>query len=234
MISYKILPSGNSAALSYAVHSLEKSGFETLMQPDAAVTHLLLPVPSPVADSVLARLPKTVTVIGGNLPVLEQPVIDLLKDPTYVSKNAGITAHCAIKLAINKLTCILPDCKTLIIGWGRIGKCLAKLLRDMGCPVTVAARKEADRAMLAALGYDNCSIEETDTEAFDLIFNTAPEMLFPECPGNALKIDLASKLGLGGSDVLWARGLPGKMAPISSGQLIAETVLRLLKKEESA
>ena len=103
----------------------------------------------------------------------------------------------------------------------------------MGCPVTVAARKGTDRAMLAALGYDACSIEDIDPEAFDLIYNTAPEMIFPECPGNALKIDLASKLGLGSSDVLWARGLPGKMAPMSSGQLIAETVLRLLDKEES-
>lgn len=233
MISYKILPWGNSTALSYAVHSMEKSGCEILLQPDSSVTHLLLPVPSPVADSVLARLPETITVIGGNLPPLNQPVIELLKDPVYLSKNANITAHCAIKLAMNKLTCILPDCKVLIIGWGRIGKCLGKLLGDMGCPVTIAARKETDRAMLAALGYDTCSIEDADPEAFDLIFNTAPEMIFPECPGNALKIDLASKLGLGGSDVLWARGLPGKMAPMSSGQLIAETVLRLLNKEES-
>ena len=165
--------------------------------------------------------------------MLFRSVIDLLKDPVYVSKNANITAHCAVKLAMNKLTCILPDCKTLIIGWGRIGKCLAKLLRDMGCQVVVAARKETDRAILAALGYDTCSIEDIDPESFDLIYNTAPEMLFPECPGNSLKIDLASQLGLGGSDVLWARGLPGKMAPISSGQLIAETVLRLLDKEES-
>lgn len=231
MISYKILPSGSSAALSYAVHSLKKRGCEILLQPDSSVTHLLLPVPSPVADSALARLPETVTVIGGNLPNLNQPAIDLLKDPIYVSKNANITAHCAVKLAMNKLTCILPDCKTLIIGWGRIGKCLGKLLGDMGCPVTIAARKETDRAMLVALGYDACSIENADPESFDLIYNTAPEMLFPECPGNALKIDLASQLGLGGSDVLWARGLPGKMAPISSGQLIAETVLRLLGEE---
>jgi len=231
MISYKILPSGNSAALTCAVHNLEKAGCQILLQPDATVTHLLLPVPSPVADSVLARLPQSVTVIGGNLPPMNQPVVDLLKDPVYVSKNANITAHCAVKLAMNKLTCILPDCKVLIIGWGRIGKCLGKLLRDIGCPVTIAARKETDRAMLEALGYDALSIDETDPAKFDLIYNTAPEMVFPECPGEGLKIDLASKLGLGGSDVLWARGLPGKMAPMSSGALIAETVLRLLGKE---
>ena len=233
MVSYKILPAGNSGALEYAVHTLERSGCEILLQPDPSVTHLMLPVPSPIPDSVLARLPESVTVIGGNLPELGHPALDLLQDSLYLAKNANITAHCAVRLAMTKLTCILPDCKVLIIGWGRIGKCLGKLLRDLGCHVTVTARKETDRAMLEALGYASATIDGTDTTAFDVIFNTAPEMIFPECPGKALKIDLASKLGLGGSDVLWARGLPGKMAPASSGQLIAETVLRLLAKEGS-
>lgn len=47
-----------------------------------------------------------------------------------------------------------------------------------------------------------------------------------------MKIDLASKPGIGGTDVLWARGLPGKFAPESAGKLIAQTILRLLKEEE--
>ena len=42
-----------------------------------------------------------------------------------------------------------------------------------------------------------------------------------------MKIDLASEKGLGGEDVIWARGLPGIHAPESSGRLIAETCLRL-------
>ena len=55
-------------------------------------------------------------------------------------------------------------------------------------------------------------------------------MTVPFCFGNALKIDLASKPGIGGSDVIWARGLPGKDAPESSGELIAKTIIRLMEE----
>ena len=67
-----------------------------------------------------------------------------------------------------------------------------------------------------------------------LVFNTAPSLLLSRemtarCP-DCLLIDLASQPGMQGDDVLWARGLPGKMAPESSGKLIAETILRLWKE----
>ena len=45
-------------------------------------------------------------------------------------------------------------------------------------------------------------------------------------------IDLASKLGIEAEDVIWARGLPGKDAPETSGDLIARTVIRLTAKKE--
>ena len=67
--------------------------------------------------------------------------------------------------------------------------------------------------------------------AYRVIFNTVPTMVLPSCPGNALKIDLASRLGLGSEDVIWARGLPGIHAPEKSGKLIAETILSRLKEE---
>jgi hypothetical protein len=40
-------------------------------------------------------------------------------------------------------------------------------------------------------------------------------------------------MGIGGEDVLWAKGLPAIYAPESSGKLIADTVKRLLNKEEA-
>ena len=96
----------------------------------------------------------------------------------------------------------------------------------------VAARKETDRAILAALGYGVRDTEHLDTSPYRVVFNTAPTMIVPCCCGSALKIDLASKPGIGGADVLWARGLPGKDAPESSGKLIAQTVLRFICGKE--
>lgn len=233
----KFYTAGSSPALSYGTRFLEDAGISFSPVPCAEVTHLLLPVPSLEPDGsikgggdlqkLLSQLPGDVTVIGGNLPDLACPAWDLLKDPRYVSKNAAITAHCALIPAINRLDCTLADCPVLIVGWGRIGKCLARLLRNLDARVTVAARNPADRAILEALGYRAIDTVHIHVSDYRVIYNTAPQMLLPQ-GADCLCIDLASRPGIGGNNVLWARGLPGKDAPESSGALIAETVLRLL------
>ena len=230
--------------MSYCIQILKQQGCTLVSEPCEQVTHLLLPVPSFGSDggivgggnlsTLLSLLPKSVTVIGGNLdrPELDYyTTIDLLQDENYLARNANITAHCALELALDQLPIILQGCEVLVIGWGRIGKCLGKLLQQLGAQVTVCARKESDRSMLSALGYGALKLEQVDTTGYRVIFNTVPTMLLPTCPGNALKIDLASRLGLGSEDVIWARGLPGKDAPESSGQLIASTILPILREE---
>ena len=235
---------GYSPAMGCCIQKLKQEGFLFASEPNYNVTHLLLPVPSFSPDgsivgggninTLLKLLPQNIVIIGGNLQrheLDEYNTIDLLHNPDYLALNAQITAHCAVKVAMNQLPIILDSCKTLIIGWGRIGKCLAQLLRQMGADVTVSARKESDRSMIRALGYTASDYDHINFTQYRLIFNTVPTMLFPECPGNALKIDLASQLGLGSEDVIWARGLPGKDAPESSGLLIANTLIALFRKE---
>ncbi len=240
----KFYTAGYTAALSYAVEYLKNEHFTIVSEPENA-THLLLPVPSFEPDgrikgggdlgTLLKRLPKNVTVLGGNLnrPELSgYATADFLQDPVYLAENAAITAHCAVKLAMTKLTATLQAMPVLVIGWGRIGKCLAALLRQMGAIVTVSARKESDRAILGALGYGVVKTENIDTAPYGLIFNTVPVMVSEQTPGDGIKIDLASTLGLGGRDVIWARGLPGSDAPQSSGALIARTAMRLTSGKE--
>lgn len=238
---------GRTDALQFAQAKLRELGCVFAHQPDDSVTHLLLDVPSLDPDGTLRgggsleeiceKLPEGVTVCGGNLstPVLTgYKTVDLLKDPLYLAENADITAHCAVKVALTRLPVTLKSCPVLVIGWGRIGKCLARLLRQMGASVTVAARKETDRAMILALGYDSidtCALAPSLLR-YRLIYNTVPVQVLSEddlaeCRPNCLKIDLASKSGMAGKDILWARGLPGKDAPETSGELIARTILRL-------
>jgi dipicolinate synthase subunit A len=135
---------------------------------------------------------------------------------------------------MENLPVTLDGCKTLIIGWGRIGKCLAPLLKALGAKVTVAARKEADRAILEATGYSAVETGCIDAGKYRLIINTVPAPVLDDdaAKKDVLWIDLASKKGIFGENVLWARGLPGKDAPESSGELIARTVLRYLGKEQ--
>ena len=235
---------GHTDALVYAIRMLHDAGVEFVPCPDRHVTHLLLPAPSFDTDgmikgggsleALLWQLPPDVTVIGG---MLERPELtgyktkDLLQDAAYVADNAAITAYCAIEMAAQQLPVVWKDCPVLVIGWGRIGKHLARLLERLGAKVTVAARKGTDRALLQSMGYVAQDIADIEPREHKLIFNTVAHMLLPNCPGSAIKIDLASQLGMGGCDVQWARGLPGKYAPESSGALIARTVLRQLQQE---
>ncbi len=232
---------GRSPALDHCINVLMEQGFAFSPKPTKEVTHLILPIPSvdtqghikgdgPL-DEVLPQFSPTVTVIGGNLPDLSpHPCIDLLKDTVYVCQNAHITAHCAVTLAADRLQSTFRSCKCLIIGWGRIGKCLAHLMKSMDAQVTVAARKLEDRGMLEALGYRSVEIAHIKPQAYTVIYNTAPELLLPDCPGDALKIDLASQQGITGANVLWARGLPGKMAPIAAGEQMAQRILYYIKE----
>lgn len=244
MTNCKFYLAGHTAALQYAASILKCRGYEFLSRPDQSVTHLLLPVPSFDPDGtikgggslaeLLSKLPKDIIIFGGNLDRPEltpYQTVDLLKDPEYVARNAAITAHCAIKLALNKLPITFQNYPVLVVGWGRIGKCLADLLKKLGAQVTVAARKASDRAVLLAMGYRAVDTAELDTTPYRVIFNTVPVMVSPHCPGDALKIDLASKLGLGSLDVIWARGLPNQDAPESSGELIACAVTRILTEK---
>lgn len=252
MSRYIFYPINRSAVMRAAEECLKTKGYGVVSRSCESVTHLLLPVPSfdetgavkggGDPDAALKGLSGDVTIVGGNIPKDRFPgyrIIDLLKDPLYLADNAAITAYCAVRLAMMELPVMLRGCKVLIIGWGRIGRCLAALLWALEAEVTIAARKDADRAMAHALGYQS---EDPETlghnlNGFRLIFNTAPAAVLSEeqtthCRDNCLMIDLASVRGIAGEHIIWARGLPGKDAPESSGKLIAKTVIRLLNRKE--
>lgn len=244
-----IYPAGSTEACSYAAGALQRRGFALTDHPTPDITHLLLDIPSFRPDGMLRggqdladllpMLSEQVIVVGGNLnhPSLAgYPKMDLLADPDYLSQNAAITADAAIRVAAPFLKTTFRDTPTLLLGWGRIGKCLVKLLRALDCPVTVAARNDADRAMLRALGYDATDFLSLtqDLSRFRLLFNTVPAAILNEqdlsdCR-DCIKIELASQSGLVGPDVVIARGLPGIHAPLSSGKLIADTFYRIWKE----
>lgn len=234
---------GGSPALDIAVKELKMRGMTFAQRPAKAVTHLLLPVPCREdVSEILKKMSLDVTVLGGFLDRPELSgyrCLDLLQDEGYLATNAQITAQCAMSIAANALPITWDNCSVLVIGWGRIGKCLARLLKNCGAEVSVAARKERDRAMIAALGMEAESPENLNfiLKRYRVIFNTVPCPILSEeqtahCRPDCLKIELASKPGIGGKDVMEAKGLPGKYAPESSGKLIARTVLRLCAQKE--
>ena len=231
----------HSPALDYAARELAHHGFEISGSSDPSVTHILLPVPCRLADDVLkdilASAPDCATVLGGFLhpaTAADRQRINLLEDPYYQAENAMITAYCALRLGADALPVTWERCPVLILGWGRIGKCLSRLLRSLGAEVTVAARKDADLALCRALGYHAKTFRKIigETANFRVIFNTVPAPVLSaqavaRCRDDRVLIELASVPGMEGPGIIDGRGLPGKMAPESAGSLIARTVIRL-------
>lgn len=241
---------GSTQACRCATRLLENAGVAVTDHPSPDVTHLLLDIPSFDSNGnlrggqdigpVLSMLPEDLCIIGGKLghPALAgYETLDLLAQEAYLSANAAITAHCALQVAAPYLQTTFSDTPTLIVGCGRIGKCLAELLIGLHCPVTVAARKEKDRCILRALGYSAVAMEEIPSvlSKTRLLFNTVPQPVIPKealaTAGHCIQIELASQPGLSGPHVIPALGLPGVCAPESSGRLIAQTLLSHWKEE---
>ena len=229
-----------------AAKALALRGLTVAKSPSRTVTHLVLGVPCRMdhkeLSELLRKLSGDVLIFGGFLDRQELEgyrCYDLLKDEDYLAQNAAITAHCALWIAMNQLPMTLQQCPVLILGWGRIGKHLAGLLKGLGAEVTVAVRKDDQRAMLRAFGYEaeTVPVPEYILPRFRVVLNTVPAPVLSEealshCRSDCIKIELASSPGMEGEDILDARGLPGKLAPENSGKLIAWTVLRLCAGEE--
>lgn len=173
--------------------------------------------------------------------------IDYYNREELVVKNAVPTAEGALEIAISEMPTTISGSKALVIGYGRIGKIMSRMLSQMGAKVTVSARKLSDLAWIDSMGYEPIKTTKIidNADKYDVIFNTVPSMVLGEeellkINENALIIDLASVPGgvdlevakSLGRRVIWALSLPGKTAPITAGRIIKETVRNILDELE--
>ena len=134
-----------------------------------------------------------------------------------------------------------------MLGYGRVGRAVARRLALLGGRVTVAARSPEQRANARCSGCRAAALTALPAllPRFDAVINTIPAPVLPRTllqrlPAGALIIDLASlpggtdfaaaeELGLHAEHAL---ALPGRCAPQTAGALIAQTVLAILEEHE--
>lgn len=193
------------------------------------------------------------TLIAGNITepirtILDEKsiiYIDLLKREEFSVLNTISTAEGTIQIAMEETQKTVHGRNVLIMGFGRIGKVLAKMLTGIGAKVYCEARKNEDIAWIKAYGYEPIHLNDLDgnLSKFDIIINTIPFQILDENRLDMLKkdvviIDLASNPG--GVDrkaakdknikLIWALSLPGKVAPVTSAEFIKETLYHALKE----
>lgn len=171
--------------------------------------------------------------------------IDILKREEMAVFNAIPTAEGAIQIAMEELPITLSGCKALVLGYGRVGRTLSKMLAGIGADVYAEARKYSDLAWIKAYGQKPVYINELKNiiGEMDLIFNTIPSTILDssllEAIGkDCLIIDLASKPG--GVDfekaknigikVIWALSLPGKVAPVTAASYMKQTIYNIIEE----
>ncbi len=159
--------------------------------------------------------------------------------------NAIPTAEGAIQIAMEELPITLHDARVLVVGFGRLGRALAPRLRALGARVWVSARRYEQRAAAECMGLGSEGVDHLPDWlcSYDLVFNTVPAPVLgveelAALKEGALVIDLASRPGGVDMDaaatlgvrVVWALSLPGKVAPVTSGRYIKDTVYHIMEE----
>ena len=203
------------------------------------------------AGELLERLRPGQRVLAGQVSpeVLEAAAARGVRMEDYFQRealtvaNAAITAEGAVQTALEHLEGTLLGRNCLVLGFGRIGRLLSARLQGMGARVTAAARSPADRAWARAYGYGALPAGALDGNlgGFGAVFNTVPALLLDESllsqlPGECLVVDLASRPGVDrkaardrGLSYVWARGIPGRLAPRAAAEALRDAVEEILK-----
>lgn len=208
--------------------------------------------PHPLSEVLDALRPGTLVCAGMVKPELQQLADDrnlTLRD--YFAReelallNAIPTAEGAIQIAMEELPITLHGARVLIVGFGRIGQALSSRLKALGAKVTAAARSCDQRALARSMGMSTERLSGLSEWlcSYDLVINTAPGPVLgveelAALKEGALVIDLASKPGgvdlnsaaALGVRVVWALSLPGKVAPVTSGRYIMDTVYHIMEE----
>ena len=176
-----------------------------------------------------------------------------LSEPLQL-KNALLTAEACVSLLMQNLPVSIKGARFAILGFGRIGEYLTRILLALGADVTVYARREESLARAELLGAGTSHLRSLDKNTdfriefsgeLNAILNTIPsEILTREdllrVPQNCLLIELASSPGgfsvqdstaIGLKSIV-ASALPGKYAPITAGKIIATEIIARLRELE--
>ncbi|MGE5379614.1 MAG: dipicolinate synthase subunit DpsA [Methylocystaceae bacterium] len=162
--------------------------------------------------------------------------------------NSIPTAEGAIQIAMEETAITIHGSRCIVVGLGRVGQTLAHKLAVLNAQVTVVSQQAGERARAKELSCLTAGFDELTAvmQNADIVFNTVPSLVIsreviktanPEC----LIIDLAASPG--GTDfeaannygikAILAPGLPGKVAPVSAGKILAEVIPQLVIKEIS-
>ena len=167
-----------------------------------------------------------------------------LEDEAFVVKNAVLTAEGALSYLIQNTVGSLRKMSVLVLGFGRVGKAVTKLLCDNKAEVSVATDDKNERAAAQLFSEEIYSLSDSfnHLHQFSAVVNTVPKVLLKgenlktvknDCfildlasvPGG-LDYDAAKKLSV---KFLHALGVPGKTSPKAAALNMRDCIFKKLE-----
>lgn len=158
--------------------------------------------------------------------------------------NAVPTAEGVVQVLMEELPITVHGMKCGVLGYGKVGKILARTLASLGAQVTVFARKQSAFAEIYADSMERKDFSSLTEEYhdFDALINTVPtkvlstaqlSKLNPEC----VLVEVASApFGIDfqaakerALRVVKASSLPGKVAPKTAGEIIGRSIIPIIR-----
>ncbi|MDR2046872.1 MAG: hypothetical protein LBP79_03070 [Clostridiales bacterium] len=164
--------------------------------------------------------------------------VNVFDEEGFACKNAMITADGALMLVAENTEIVFADMKILIIGFGRVGKALAKSFKALSCKVDVLTFDGSEYAAAPLLSDGQYrSFGDLRFDEYDAAINTVPARLINKHIAARFKedvflLELASEPGgfdrealkKSGVNFVRATGLPAKAAPVSAGKILLESI----------
>lgn len=256
-----------AADLISAEHTVWRLGLGDFPKPRGKYNMIVLPLPltkngreifaplsdtTPDFDMITQFADKNALILaGGECPALTDicndngyTLFNYFAEESLTLKNAALTAEAACALLSQSTDGSLLGSETLITGYGRIARYLARQLAAHGSLVTIAARRSEQRMQAELDGFSAVHTEKIgDAARFDFIANTVPSAVFTAEHFSAMKrgavfTELATLpeqpskplADMYGIKYIFAPGLPGKYSPKAAGEAIAEVITERISK----
>jgi len=256
---------GKDPRNAYLAKLLQADGYHVILQepmPDYEARAAILPVPTvlvlelntpvPSLHAALESLQPGSACVAGRAGAAELKFaankgvfyFNLLDDDAFCIRNAIPTAEGTLSIAIENTSYTIHSARLTVLGYGRVGKAVARLFRACGCAVSVVSREDAELAWAYANGCRAVNLRELPDalDGADIVVNTVParlltadmlsrvkkDALLIEVATGTENIDLAAADALG-LTVIKAGSLPGNTAPATAALYMKDAILDCLK-----
>ena len=164
---------------------------------------------------------------------------NIMQDEKFQAVNSRLTAEGALMVMIEHSVKSIFDCNVLVLGFGRMGAAVAKLLGKLDISLDIATTSSLRPAY--AFANNVLPMRDFDFSPYDIVINTVPLAVVNDADltsmrKDAVYIDLASKPAVNleyakylGVDADIYPALPAKTCPYSAAKAMQEYISEVVK-----